>query len=79
MLAGYTITSAEETTLSANQWIADASRFEWLTDKDLTEYRDDRTGNRFQEAVGRILVTLNPMDIKTFVIEVQPKAKNLMF
>ena len=72
LLADYTIASALETTLGANQWASDAGRLEWTTADD--EERDDASRRRSVNtgSSGKLAVELKPMQIRTFVIRVTP-------
>ena len=73
LLADYTITSAEETTLGANQWLSDSQRLSWNTDSSIAQKRGQRKAKLVTRKGGTISVTLSPMDIKTFVITMVPK------
>lgn len=72
LLDNFTITSAEETTLAANQWKKDASRFKWKT-LSQDEVRPWRSSRISADQSGRISVELQPMEIRTFVVTLEPK------
>lgn len=72
LLADYTVTWAQETTLGANQWTDDASRFQWTTD----EQRRSSTSFAVKDVVssdGKMSVTLRPMEIRTFIVLLSAK------
>ena len=64
LLDDYTITSAEETMLGANQWALDSDRLVWdqsLSSSSVKQQKDET------------VITLDPMDIRTFVITIEKK------
>lgn len=69
LLADYTITSALETTLGANQWASDAHRLAW-TAADATDA--PRANRAPLGANGKLAVTLQPMQIRSFIIQMSP-------
>jgi len=79
LLANRTITEARETTLSANQWLDEASRLDWEVESSYSRVR--RSFNpKFRSPFallkersakeGNLFVTLSPMQIRTFVVTV---------
>lgn len=65
----FTITSAKETTLGANQWLDQAKRLQWKK-----EGSDQLTpGSWPTAAVDLKNVVLTPKQIRTFVVTVQSK------
>lgn len=69
LLADYTITSAVETTLGGNQWASEVSRLPWTTADD--HQQPLKVSTKFQP-VGKTSVTLLPMEIRTFIIQMTP-------
>jgi len=75
IFADYHVISAKETTLSANQWQKDAKRFSWTTKTQHTE-KVKQHQSHINE-MSEMSVTLNPMDIKSFVIHMEPRTTKL--
>ena len=69
LLADYKITSAVETTLGANQWASETSRLPWNTADKQQQPLKMSTKN----SSTKISVTLLPMEIRTFIIQMTPK------
>ncbi|KAH1004273.1 hypothetical protein HUJ04_004052 [Dendroctonus ponderosae] len=69
LFATFTIKSLRETTLGGNQWLEDNERmiFKSLYQSDGLNYRP------VAEELGEFAVTLNPMEIRTFIIQIEPK------
>jgi len=76
LLVGKTISSARETTLSANQWLDEATRLTWKVEANAHSPRSfhpkfthplDSLAERSAKE-GNLVVTLNPMEIRTFVV-----------
>ena len=75
LFSPFKILSARETTLGANRWLKDVNRFEWKTesnevDSSLESDRkaEDATSQKEDEP---ITITMFPMQIRTFVIEIK--------
>ncbi|XP_045601316.2 lysosomal alpha-mannosidase isoform X1 [Procambarus clarkii] len=72
LLADWEIVSAEETTLSGNLLKKDENRFEWNVK---SSHKSNRVlfGQNYPQAHGGedLTITLNPMEIKTFIITVK--------
>ncbi|XP_048525102.1 lysosomal alpha-mannosidase, partial [Dendroctonus ponderosae] len=69
LFATFTIKSLRETTLGGNQWLEDNER---MIFKSL--YQSDGLNSRpVAEELGEFAVTLNPMEIRTFIIQIEPK------
>jgi len=66
IFAPFKIVSARETTLGANEWIHDNKRMVWRAESNDIE-NEFPTAN---EPPGSLNVTLNPMEIRTFIVEV---------
>jgi len=73
LLADYTIESALETTLGANQWAASASRFSWMSTDDNNNKKWQTFSSSSSTAGRAISVSMEPMEIKTFVISLTRK------
>lgn len=71
ILADFTITSADETVLGGNQLIRDSTRLQWNYEKD--EPLPSINQPPAASAAAKISVTLNPMEIKTFIIKLTAK------
>ena len=69
LFADYEVMSAEETTLGANQWLKDATRFSWTS----KSHHTDKIEQHHSSINDQMSVMLNPMDIKSFVIRLEPK------
>jgi len=67
IFTAYTITGVTELTLSANQPVSSVNRLQWTTDDGVAQGHTDRT---LQDTT----FTLNPLQIRTFVVAVQPLA-----
>jgi len=65
LLADYTIVSAEETTLGANQWFSDSSRFTW--NKSEGDKRFPLTDSTSK--LNKLALELQPMEVKTFIVK----------
>ncbi|XP_044750282.1 lysosomal alpha-mannosidase isoform X3 [Coccinella septempunctata] len=66
----FDIISIKETTLGANQWLSDNSRLHFATD-DETPERNPRY--IVVNAEDDFIITLNPMQIRTFVVDINRK------
>ncbi|KAF2364114.1 Glycosyl hydrolase family 38 C-terminal [Trinorchestia longiramus] len=105
LFADFTITDAQETVLSANQWLADSNRLQWLVEgqesvhEQLQKVHEDtyeksiffpnkimadlyrnfyergfmyRNSGEPEQPRADFSVTLDPMEIRTFVVKVKP-------
>ncbi|XP_069699537.1 lysosomal alpha-mannosidase-like [Periplaneta americana] len=61
----FVVSSSHETTLAANQWAEDMQRLEW---------KSTRNSAKEEKVSGRAL-TLSPMEIETYVINVEKRSK----
>ena len=79
LLSDYTIASAEETTLGANQWMANSSRFSWRTVDRHHDNQDVNNNNSKKKKKKKstqprddggkaISVSMEAMQVKTFII-----------
>lgn len=67
----FDISSIRETTLAGNQWIEDSSRLKFYADPvPIPEEVNNRIKHRSDNS---LKVKLNPMEIRTFVIEMNRK------
>ncbi|XP_046463564.1 lysosomal alpha-mannosidase-like [Daphnia pulex] len=73
LLADYTITSAVETTLGANQWASESSRLPWTTADANHQQPLKKVSSKTRQSSGKTSVTLLPMEIRTFIIQMTPK------
>lgn len=68
LFATFTIKNLRETTLGGNQWLEDNERIFFRS-----VYQSDEMSHSKAEESSEYAVTLNPMEIRTFIIEVEPK------
>lgn len=71
LFTAFDITSVKETTLGANQWLSENNRLHFPTVDDTIE-RNPRY--IIVEADDDFLITLNPMQIRTFIVDVARKS-----
>ncbi|XP_067011637.2 lysosomal alpha-mannosidase [Anabrus simplex] len=73
LFAAFTILSLRETTLGANQWLTDSTRLIWKADTNevFESSHIKQKSKRLNFAEDLLSVTLNPMQIRTFIIEVK--------
>merc|ERR1712071_148007 len=79
LFGDYHVTWAQETTLGANQWQKDAARFSWNMKSEPMEagqHQRQSSQSFIKQEMPEMSVTLNPMDIKSFVIRMQPRKAN---
>ncbi|PSN50451.1 Lysosomal alpha-mannosidase [Blattella germanica] len=72
----FSIVSARETTLGANQWLNETQRLKWTTesneiDSDFTSEEKENHFSSSAEEADPLTITLSPMQIRTFVIQVK--------
>jgi hypothetical protein len=74
LLTDYTIFSAEETTLGANQWLSDSSRFTWnkISGGNKEIYGRNPLTNDMKQS-NKLAIELQPMEVKTFIVKMTPK------
>ncbi|XP_017796881.1 PREDICTED: lysosomal alpha-mannosidase-like [Habropoda laboriosa] len=71
LFSTFTIVSAKETTLGANQWFNEMNRFKWKAEtNDVDQGEDFSTPVEMKD--GAINVVLKPMEIRTFILEIAP-------
>lgn len=75
LFTDFDIVSLTETTLSANQFLKDARRLVWNSGQSNDIFSAIRKPGADDKAVGDLVISLNPMQIRTFIAEV--KYKNL--
>ncbi|XP_076655119.1 lysosomal alpha-mannosidase II isoform X1 [Halictus rubicundus] len=69
LLANYNILTCRETTLGANEWVENVKRMQWRAkSNEIVEKLKNDTPNPID-----YFVTLNPMEIKTFLITLEPR------
>jgi len=69
----FSIVSARETTLGGNQWLSESHRFEWESesnDIDFT-FEDEDLPLSSENDEDALSITLVPMQIRTFIIDIQ--------
>ncbi|KDR11229.1 lysosomal alpha-mannosidase isoform X2 [Zootermopsis nevadensis] len=65
----FSIVMARETTLGGNQWLSESHRFKWQSENDINfTLEDDEDSSK--EDKDALTITLGPMQIRTFIIEV---------
>ena len=76
----FKIISLRETTLGGNQWLNESHRFYWKTESNEedpnseNEEKKEQITSDYSSQIDKddsFLVTLNPMKIRTFIIEVE--------
>ncbi|XP_069684640.1 lysosomal alpha-mannosidase-like isoform X2 [Periplaneta americana] len=70
----FSIVSARETTLGANKWLSETQRLEWQSESNevtFTLESDSESEDLSLEEEAPLIVSLNPMQIRTFVIDIQ--------
>ncbi|XP_049857125.1 lysosomal alpha-mannosidase-like isoform X1 [Schistocerca gregaria] len=74
VFAPFSIKSARETTLGANQWLSDSKRLKWRVESnDIHRDTYSRHSSSYYYDDDDLTITLNPMQIRTFIIEVKEK------
>lgn len=83
VFGGLNIVSMRETTLSANQWIGDAKRLHFTAETNESsavalkhtrkeiETKTKTSDNIIDQTANEFLITLNPMEIRTFIIQLK--------
>lgn len=67
MFSAFDIINAQETSLGANQWAKDVKRMTWPSESnEIKNFNDDLP----KEQDDALSVTLKPMEIRTFIIDV---------
>lgn len=69
----FSIVLARETTLGGNQWLSESHRFKWQSesnDINSTLEDDDDSPLSSEEDKDALTITLGPMQIRTFIIDV---------
>lgn len=68
MFSAFDIVSAKETTLGANQWLDQVKRMTWpVESNEIKSGTDDRSVENGDDVLS---VTLKPMEIRTYIVEV---------
>ncbi|KAK7789693.1 hypothetical protein R5R35_011514 [Gryllus longicercus] len=75
LFAPFEIVSARETMLGANEWKKDSSRLQWKTESNSIDRHEDTHQGSLNHAEDILSVTLEPMQIRTFVVEVKYAGK----
>ncbi|XP_026462046.1 lysosomal alpha-mannosidase-like isoform X2 [Ctenocephalides felis] len=77
LFSAFTVKSLRETTLGGNQWLSEAERFKWKTNDKRArrhgEYSNDAKTYKMEKhfvPLAGTEVTLRPMEIRTFVLEI---------
>ncbi|XP_012271344.1 lysosomal alpha-mannosidase isoform X1 [Orussus abietinus] len=70
ILPWFTVTSVHETTLGANQWLEDEQRLKWESEAN-DAYRNDLNTNPQRVPEDGTTITLKPMEIRTFIVEIK--------
>ncbi|XP_012143157.2 lysosomal alpha-mannosidase II isoform X2 [Megachile rotundata] len=70
----FTITSIEETTLGGNQWLKDMDRLSFKAVNEDVLQKQTNLDVPVEINDGAINVVLNPMQIRTFIVGVEPKS-----
>lgn len=74
MFLPFIVTSVEETTLGANQLLKDMKRLKWKVESNSVHHEmedDDLQLSSESQSPRPTLITLNPMEIRTFIVEVK--------
>ncbi|KAG7212847.1 hypothetical protein KM043_002203 [Ampulex compressa] len=70
LFSTFTITSIEETTLGANQWLKDSNPLQWEPETN-DVLQEQETNSQSVEIQGNVInVLLKPMEIRTFILTV---------
>jgi len=67
LFSGFEVVQANETTLGANVWLSDSNRLVWTSELDANIESNSYKGASLADSLD---VTLNPMQIKTFVAQI---------
>jgi len=69
----FSIVSARETTLGGNQWLSESHRFEWESESNDIDstWDDEELPLPSENDEDALSITLVPMQIRTFVIDIQ--------
>ncbi|XP_065340981.1 lysosomal alpha-mannosidase [Cloeon dipterum] len=70
LFSGFNVTAARETSLGANRWLSDVKRMEWEIDSNEIGLDSNTLAGGLDDDFN---VTLTPMQIRTFIIDVTAK------
>jgi hypothetical protein len=73
MFTAFDIVEARETTLGGNQWYEESSRFDWDVDTNEIVPPQRNRRNEAPTSSNGFRVILQPMQIRTFIIQISPK------
>nr|CAD7590765.1 unnamed protein product [Timema genevievae] len=78
LFSPFTIVSARETTLGANQWLKDLDRLVWQVESnEVFETFSEKP--KYQDNIDPMTITLTPMQIRTFILDVDYSPKSSIF
>jgi hypothetical protein len=67
----FSIVLARETTLGGNQWLSESHRFKWQSESnDIDSTLEDDVYSPSSSEEDALTITLGPMQIRTFIIDV---------
>ena len=71
MFSAFTVTSVDETTLGGNDWIEENKRLKWTLEENNNSFNTMRSNKDTDD----IIVSLMPMQIRTFIVYISPIQK----